>query len=141
MCHFDGDMLEVKFYIFLLVIHTLWFLWQVVATIIKAKLANFYAEAKKEFSDDCSVQVYSVQACIPKDPVALWNAEFVQAEELFRLPLSVDNCLLDNRYKTYISESSNLNHYHCFGVDIIFHTLDMQIIKNFDKYSLFQQGG
>ncbi|MCD7468606.1 Gamma-glutamyl hydrolase 2 [Datura stramonium] len=60
------------------------------------------AEAKKEFSDNCSVQVYSVQACIPKDPVALWNAEFVQAEELFRQSLSVDNCLLDNRYWTSI---------------------------------------
>ncbi|XP_049402232.1 sister chromatid cohesion protein PDS5 homolog C isoform X1 [Solanum stenotomum] len=56
------------------------------------------AEAKKEFSDDCSVQVYSVQACIPKDPVALWNSEFVQAEELFRQSLSADNCLLDNRF-------------------------------------------
>ncbi|KAH0721470.1 hypothetical protein KY284_006500 [Solanum tuberosum] len=56
------------------------------------------AESKKEFSDDCSVQVYSVQACIPKDPVALWNSEFVQAEELFRQSLSVDNCLLDNRF-------------------------------------------
>ncbi|KAM3287092.1 nucleolin 1 isoform X1 [Capsicum chacoense] len=56
------------------------------------------AEAKKEFSDNCSVQVYSVQSCIPKDPVALWNAEFVQAEELLRQPPSVDNCLLDNRF-------------------------------------------
>ncbi|KAL3325619.1 hypothetical protein AABB24_036714 [Solanum stoloniferum] len=56
------------------------------------------AESKKEFSDDCSVQVYSVQACIPKDPVALWNSEFVQAEELFRQSFSVDNCLLDNRF-------------------------------------------
>ncbi|XP_049352978.1 uncharacterized protein LOC125817485 isoform X2 [Solanum verrucosum] len=56
------------------------------------------SEAKKEFSDDCSVQVYSVQACIPKDPVALWNSEFVQAEELFRQSLSADNCLLDNRF-------------------------------------------
>ncbi|KAK4723501.1 hypothetical protein R3W88_026280 [Solanum pinnatisectum] len=56
------------------------------------------AESKKEFSDDCSVQVYSVQACIPKDPVALWNSEFVQAEELFRQSLSVDNCLFDNRF-------------------------------------------
>ncbi|CAN4087351.1 unnamed protein product [Withania somnifera] len=55
-------------------------------------------EAKKEFSDNCSVQVYSMQACIPKDPVALWNAEFVQAKELFRQPHSVDNCLLDNRF-------------------------------------------
>ncbi|KAL3355876.1 hypothetical protein AABB24_016835 [Solanum stoloniferum] len=54
--------------------------------------------AKKEFSDDCSVQVYSVQACIPKDPVALWNSEFVQAEQLFRQSLSADNCLLDNRF-------------------------------------------
>ncbi|KAM3343385.1 nucleolin 1 isoform X1 [Capsicum galapagoense] len=56
------------------------------------------AEAKKIFSDNCSVQVYSVQSCIPKDPVALWNAEFVQAEELLRQPPSVDNCLLDNRF-------------------------------------------
>ncbi|KAK6777127.1 hypothetical protein RDI58_023844 [Solanum bulbocastanum] len=56
------------------------------------------AESKKEFLDDCSVQVYSVQACIPKDPVALWSSEFVQAEELFRQSLSVDNCLLDNRF-------------------------------------------
>ncbi|KAL3355873.1 hypothetical protein AABB24_016835 [Solanum stoloniferum] len=56
------------------------------------------SEAKKEFSDDCSVQVYSVQACIPKDPVALWNSEFVQAEQLFRQSLSADNCLLDNRF-------------------------------------------
>lgn len=68
----------------------------------QSSTSYFYAEAKKEFSDDCSVQVYSVQACIPKDPAALWNSEFVQAEELFRQPLSVDNCLLDNRYSTYI---------------------------------------
>lgn len=55
-------------------------------------------EAKQEFDGNCSVQVYSVQACIPKDPAALWNAEFVQAEELFKQPLNVDNCLRDNRF-------------------------------------------
>lgn len=56
------------------------------------------AEAKQEFDGHCSVQVYSVQACIPKDPAALWNAEFVQAEELFKQPFAVDNCLRDNRF-------------------------------------------
>ncbi|XP_052179157.1 uncharacterized protein LOC127792615 [Diospyros lotus] len=55
-------------------------------------------EAKKEFDGNCSVQVYSVQACIPKDPAALWNAEFVQAEELCRQPPTIDNCLRDNRF-------------------------------------------
>lgn len=60
-------------------------------------LLNF-AEAKQEFNGNCSVQVYSVQACIPKDPAALWNAEFVQAEELFKQPSMADNCLRDNRY-------------------------------------------
>lgn len=58
---------------------------------------SFYAEAQQEFDGDCSVQVYSVQASIPKDPALLWNAEFVQAEELFKQPSSVDNCLRDNR--------------------------------------------
>lgn len=57
-----------------------------------------YAEAKQEFDGNCSIQVYSVQVCIPKDPAALWNAEFVQAEELFKQPSAVDNCLRDNRY-------------------------------------------
>lgn len=57
-----------------------------------------HAEAKQEFDGNCSIQVYSVQACIPKDPAALWNAEFVQAEELFKQPFVVDNCLRDNRY-------------------------------------------
>ncbi|XP_062168520.1 uncharacterized protein LOC133874660 isoform X2 [Alnus glutinosa] len=56
------------------------------------------AEAKQEFDGNCSVQVYSVQACIPKDPAALWNAEFVQAEELFKQHFTVDNCLRDNRF-------------------------------------------
>ncbi|XP_043699151.1 uncharacterized protein LOC122649952 isoform X2 [Telopea speciosissima] len=56
------------------------------------------AEMKKEFEDNCSVQVYSLQACIPKDPAVLWNAEFVQAEDLFNQPSTVDNCLRDNRF-------------------------------------------
>lgn len=56
------------------------------------------AEVQKEFDGNCSVQVYSVQASIPKDPAVLWNAEFVQAEELFKQPSSVDNCLRDNRF-------------------------------------------
>ncbi|KAF7836636.1 DNA polymerase delta subunit 3 isoform X1 [Senna tora] len=56
------------------------------------------AEAQQEFDGNCSVQVYSVQASIPKDPAVLWNAEFIQAEVLFKQPLSVDNCLRDNRF-------------------------------------------
>ncbi|KAI9085925.1 hypothetical protein K1719_032002 [Acacia pycnantha] len=56
------------------------------------------AEAQKEFDGNCSVQVYSVQASIPKDPAVIWNAEFIQAEELFKQPSSVDNCLRDNRF-------------------------------------------
>ncbi|KAF5190609.1 Dna polymerase delta subunit like [Thalictrum thalictroides] len=56
------------------------------------------AEAKKQFEDNCSLQVYSVQACVPKDPAAIWNAEFVQAEELFDQPSTLDNCLRDNRF-------------------------------------------
>ncbi|XP_040989136.1 uncharacterized protein LOC121236759 [Juglans microcarpa x Juglans regia] len=56
------------------------------------------AEAKQDFDGNCSIQVYSVQACIPKDPAALWNAEFVQAEELFKQHFSTDNCLRDNRF-------------------------------------------
>ncbi|CAL5374937.1 unnamed protein product [Camellia sinensis] len=64
---------------------------------------DFHFESKQEFNGNCSVQVYSVQACIPKDPAALWNAEFVQAEELLRQPLTIDNCLRDNRLeKAYI---------------------------------------
>ncbi|XWS27370.1 hypothetical protein CRYUN_Cryun26dG0109300 [Craigia yunnanensis] len=56
------------------------------------------SEAKKEYDGNCRVHVYSVQACIPKDPAALWNAEFIQAEELFKQPTTVDNCLRDNRF-------------------------------------------
>ncbi|KAK1324955.1 hypothetical protein QJS10_CPA01g01840 [Acorus calamus] len=55
-------------------------------------------EVKREFEDGCSVQVYSVQAGIPKDPAVLWSAEFVQSEELFNQPATCDNCLRDNRF-------------------------------------------
>ncbi|KAF5948616.1 hypothetical protein HYC85_014573 [Camellia sinensis] len=65
------------------------------------------SESKQEFDGNCSVQVYSVQACIPKDPAALWNAEFVQAEELFRQPPTIDNCLRDNRYSSSILKYLN----------------------------------
>lgn len=58
---------------------------------------DVHSEAKQEFDGKCSVQVYSVQAGIPKDPATLWNAEYVQAKELFKQP-SLDNCLGDNRY-------------------------------------------
>jgi DNA polymerase delta subunit 3 len=59
----------------------------------------FHAEAKQAFKDSsCSVQVYSIQACIPKDTAVLWNPEFVQAEELFNQPFDEENCLRDNRY-------------------------------------------
>ncbi|GFP90907.1 DNA polymerase delta subunit 3 [Phtheirospermum japonicum] len=44
------------------------------------------------------LSVYSVQACLPKDSATLWNHEFIQAEDLFKQPLSVDNCLQDNRF-------------------------------------------
>ncbi|KAK1302002.1 hypothetical protein QJS10_CPB12g00778 [Acorus calamus] len=55
-------------------------------------------EVKRQFEDGCSVQVYSVQAGIPKDPAVLWSAEFVQSEELFNQPATCDNCLRDNRF-------------------------------------------
>ncbi|XVF04398.1 hypothetical protein REPUB_Repub05bG0078900 [Reevesia pubescens] len=56
------------------------------------------SEAKQEYDGNCRVHVYSVQACIPKDPAALWNTEFIQAEELFKQPTTADNCLRDNRF-------------------------------------------
>ncbi|KAI3509754.1 hypothetical protein L1887_25276 [Cichorium endivia] len=65
---------------------------------IKLVLSSKLSEAKEEFSDNCSVQIYSVQASIPKDPAVLWNAEFIQAEELFKEPPNVLNCLRDNRF-------------------------------------------
>lgn len=55
-------------------------------------------EARQTFKDSCSVQVYSIQACIPKDTAVLWNPEFVQAEELFNQPSDKENCLRDNRF-------------------------------------------
>ncbi|KAJ4837384.1 hypothetical protein Tsubulata_006286 [Turnera subulata] len=65
---------------------------------VKLVSAPKLEEAKKEFDGNCSVQVYSVQACIPKDPGELWNAEFVQAEELFKQPAKDDNCLRNSRF-------------------------------------------
>ncbi|URE12481.1 DNA polymerase subunit Cdc27 [Musa troglodytarum] len=63
------------------------------------KLASTHKlEAKQVFKDNCSVQVYSVQACVPNDLAVIWNAEFVQAEELFNQPLTEGNCLRDNRF-------------------------------------------
>ncbi|KAK9132174.1 hypothetical protein Scep_011702 [Stephania cephalantha] len=56
------------------------------------------SEVKNEFEDNCSIQIYSVQECIPKDPVTLWNYELVQAEELFDQPATEENCLRDNRF-------------------------------------------
>ncbi|KAH1063649.1 hypothetical protein J1N35_028636 [Gossypium stocksii] len=56
------------------------------------------SETKQVYDGNCRVHVYSVQACIPKDLAALWNTEFIQAEELFKQPTSVDNCLRDNRF-------------------------------------------
>lgn len=56
-------------------------------------------DAKQEFDGNFSVQVYSIQACLPKDPATLWNHEFVQAVDLFKQPSTVDNCLRDNRFQ------------------------------------------
>ncbi|PIN25487.1 hypothetical protein CDL12_01776 [Handroanthus impetiginosus] len=65
---------------------------------IKLVSKHSLSDAKQEFDGNCSVQIYSVQACLPKDPATLWNHEFVQAEDLFKQPLTVDNCLRDNRF-------------------------------------------
>ncbi|GJW47877.1 DNA-directed DNA polymerase [Tanacetum coccineum] len=65
---------------------------------VKLVLGSKLSEAKEDFGDGCSVQVYSVQASVPKDPAVLWNAEFIQSEELFKEPSNVDNCLRDNRF-------------------------------------------
>lgn len=67
------------------------------------------ADAKQDFDGNYSVQVYSIQACLPKDPATLWNHEFVQAEDLFKQPSTVDNCLLDNRFQTAFSSLSQIS--------------------------------
>ncbi|OEL25519.1 hypothetical protein BAE44_0013469 [Dichanthelium oligosanthes] len=71
-------------------------------------------EARQEFKDSCSVQVYSIQACIPKDTAVLWNPEFVQAEELFNQPFDEENCLRDNRFcgvlNSFVKRTSNGKH-------------------------------
>ncbi|VVB05292.1 unnamed protein product [Arabis nemorensis] len=48
-------------------------------------------------SSELPVHIYNVQSSIPKDPVAIWISEFVQAEELFKQPADTDNCLRGNR--------------------------------------------
>ncbi|TVU22779.1 hypothetical protein EJB05_32497 [Eragrostis curvula] len=69
---------------------------------------------KQEFKDSCSVQVYSIQACIPKDTAVLWNPEFVQAEELFNQPFDEENCLRDNRFcgvlNSFVKRTSSGKH-------------------------------
>lgn len=46
----------------------------------------FYVEPKEELGDSCSVNVYSIQACITNDPTMLWNVEFIQAKEILKEP-------------------------------------------------------
>ncbi|CAD6240352.1 unnamed protein product [Miscanthus lutarioriparius] len=71
-------------------------------------------EARQGFKDSCSVQIYSIQACIPKDTAVLWNPEFVQAEELFNHPFDDENCLRDNRFcgvlNSFVKRTSNGKH-------------------------------
>uniref|UniRef100_A0A804QLC2 DNA polymerase delta subunit 3 n=1 Tax=Zea mays TaxID=4577 RepID=A0A804QLC2_MAIZE len=71
-------------------------------------------EARHGFKDSCSVQIYSIQACIPKDTAVLWNHEFVQAEELFNQPFDDENCLRDNRFcgvlNSFVKRTSNGKH-------------------------------
>ncbi|XP_020587716.1 LOW QUALITY PROTEIN: DNA polymerase delta subunit 3 [Phalaenopsis equestris] len=65
---------------------------------VKLASGQKLAEVIKEFDGNCSVEVYSIQSCLPKDLAVLWNAEFVQAEELFNQPSAVENSLRDNRF-------------------------------------------
>ncbi|XP_039170321.1 uncharacterized protein LOC104451548 [Eucalyptus grandis] len=78
-----------------------------IAALVSDKLSS---EAKEEFDGECSVQVYNVQTGTLKDPAALWNAEFVQAEELFSQDATTENCLRDNRFyavaNPFVSRSS-----------------------------------
>lgn len=57
------------------------------------------------FEDNYSVQIYSVQACIPNDLAVIWNAEFVQSEELFSRPSTEENCLRDNRFSAISNQA------------------------------------
>ncbi|KAJ3702230.1 hypothetical protein LUZ61_005935 [Rhynchospora tenuis] len=65
---------------------------------VKLASAPKIDETRKEFEGICSVEVYSIQACIPKETAVIWNSEFLQAEELFNQPPTQDNCLRDNRF-------------------------------------------
>jgi DNA polymerase delta subunit 3 len=62
-------------------------------------------EARETLHGSPSSHVYSVQPCLPKDPAQLFAAEFVQAQELFKQPSDVDNCLRDNRYLTFFYQT------------------------------------
>ncbi|EFH64008.1 hypothetical protein ARALYDRAFT_477029 [Arabidopsis lyrata subsp. lyrata] len=79
----------------------------IVSGLLKNGPSNYHArlasstelpEVEKEFNGKYSVHIYSVQASIPMDPAAIWNTEFVQAEELFRQHSAIDNCLKGNRF-------------------------------------------
>ncbi|XP_078439480.1 DNA-directed DNA polymerase [Wolffia australiana] len=65
---------------------------------IKLVSASELEGAKQKFRENFALHVYSVQASIPKDPAAIWNSEFLQSEELYDQPMSVENCLRDNRF-------------------------------------------
>ncbi|XP_010472698.1 PREDICTED: chromatin modification-related protein EAF7-like isoform X2 [Camelina sativa] len=65
---------------------------------VKLASSTQLPEVEKEFNGKYSVHIYSVQASIPIDPAAIWNAEFVQAEELSRQPSATENCLRGNRF-------------------------------------------
>ncbi|CAL1386155.1 unnamed protein product [Linum trigynum] len=64
----------------------------------KVRLVNGVGleKAKQDFDGNCSVQVYSVQASIPRDSAVLWNMESIQAHELAKQPSPESNCLRDN---------------------------------------------
>ncbi|XP_042434301.1 uncharacterized protein LOC122020442 [Zingiber officinale] len=62
-------------------------------------------DIKHIFEENYSVQVYSVQACIPNDLAVIWNAEFVQSEELFSHPSTEENCLRDNRFSAISNQA------------------------------------
>ncbi len=66
---------------------------------------GWFAEARETLHGSPSSHVYSVQPCLPKDPAQLFAAEFVQAQELFKQPSDVNNCLRDNRYLTFFYQT------------------------------------
>ncbi|GJN38042.1 hypothetical protein PR202_gb27050 [Eleusine coracana subsp. coracana] len=81
---------------------------------LKVIYGSVFLLTKQEFKDSCSIQIYSVQASIPKDTAVLWNPEFVQAEELFNQPFDKENCLRDNRFcgilNSFVKRTSSGKH-------------------------------